>query len=408
MEKVLCSLTALFLVLNCQSIWQNMVVKNYHIYEICFFLILVYSFYVRKQNGILGKVDDKVLLIGIGYYILIAIVILVSVSNENMVRFLSRFIMFPVCLLQFSSSISERKKYALFNSFINWVAVISWISLLLWVASTIGVIYETSAVYVDWFGWYSSYFGLYFSSVYQMIDWVGYGIRRNIGIFTEGPMFMMVLVLSILFMLIIKDYYKPKKWKIYGIVLALLSVASVTGYIFLMLIGGIMLMHKYKNKRSQIFIGMIAIVGITLGVTGLIAMKSGTASYIARFDDYFAGIKCWIRSPLIGNGYENTEILKQYMSSSREWNQGFSNTIFSVLAYGGILFLIPFIVPILRGIYCAVVGHDYALFIFCIVYLGLYFTVIAYTFFINYYIWAFLMCIKTRSDSENLSLYTPR
>lgn len=403
-EKILCSLTALFMILNCQSIWQNMSNTNYHIYEICFAFILLYTLYVRKRNDEQGKFKKNVLLIAFLYYILLGVIIYFSVSADNIIRFLSRFFMFPICLLYFSSNVSVKKKFALFNSYVNWVSIISWITFGLWLVSTLGIINETSAVDVDWFGRYGNYFGLYFSSPYQLIDWMGVGIRRNIGVFTEGPMFMLVLILALLFVLVIKEYYEPKRWKIYGIVLALLSVASVTGYIFLMIISGAVLMHKYKNKRMQILLGMIILIGIVIGGVVLLTFKSGTASYIARFDDYFTGIKCWMKSPVVGNGYENIEILRSYMSRSREWNQGFSNTIFSVLAYGGILFLIPFIIPIFRGIYYSFIKKNYRLFVFCIVYLGLLFTVIAYTFFINYYIWAYLMCIykNIKPDDEKI------
>lgn len=48
--------TALFLVLNCQSVWQNSIDNNYHIYEICFILIILETMYTafhwNKGNSI--------------------------------------------------------------------------------------------------------------------------------------------------------------------------------------------------------------------------------------------------------------------------------------------------------------------------------------------------------------------
>lgn len=398
--QLLNAVTALFLVLNCQSIWQNSLDKNYHIYEICFTLIILdtlYTFFYWNEGK---KVNSYAIKVSIYYIALIFLIIISSVSSENMIRFLSRFLVFPLFMLHFSSKAKIEQKIGIFSWFINWASIIAWISNIFWLLSTIGIIGETSTVNINWFGRYASYYGLYFSSPYQYIDWISLGIRRNIGIFTEGPMFMYVLIMSLVFIDLISDYHEIKKWKIVGILLALASVASITGYIILLFLLGMKLMHTFKSKRIQILLGMIVSIFIIVGVLGFLSLKQNTASYLARFDDYIAGLKCWLNNPLFGNGYENLDLVRRYMSNSRSWNQGFSNTIFSVLAYGGILFAIPYLIPVVRGIYCAIKKLDYKLLQISIIIVLLYFTVISYTFYINFAVWAFLMCKYKRGITD--------
>lgn len=38
---ILNMVTALFLILNCQSVWQRAYNNNFHIYEICFLMIIM-------------------------------------------------------------------------------------------------------------------------------------------------------------------------------------------------------------------------------------------------------------------------------------------------------------------------------------------------------------------------------
>lgn len=386
------ALTALFLVLNCQSVWQKSLDKNYHIYEICFILIIIESLYTTFYWNKSKKISLYGIKIILFYIILIILIMILSVDLDNIVKFLSRFLIFPFFMLHFSSQAPIKQKLGIFYWFFNWTAIIAWVTTICWLLSIIGIINETSFMNVDWFGRYSSYYNIYFSSPYQCIDWLQTSVRRNVGIFTEGPMFMFALIISLLFSDILRDYYNIKFWKVTGIILALLSIASITGYIALLFIIGIKLISYFKNIKIQILFGVICFIFILIGIFILLFLKQNTASYIARFDDYIAGIKCWLNSPLYGNGYENIELIKTFMSDNRSWNQGFSNSIFSILSYGGVLFAIPYLVPVFRGMYYGFKKLDYIIFQLSFIFTLLYFTVISYTFYLNFAIWAFLMC----------------
>ena len=268
--QILNAITALFLVLNCQSVWQNSLDKDYHIYEMCFTFIVLTTLYTTFKWNKEKTLNAYGVKISIYYLFLIFLVVILSVSQENLIRFLSRFLVFPLFMLYYSSKAPDKHKLGLFFWFINWAAIIAWISNIFWLLSTVGIIGETSTINIDWFGRYASYYGLYFSSPYQCIDWIGVGIRRNIGVFTEGPMFMYVLVMSLVFMDLISDYYEIKKWKVFGVLLALLSIASVTGYIIILFMLGMKLMHMFKSKRKKFFLGMISSIIVVSGALGFL------------------------------------------------------------------------------------------------------------------------------------------
>ena len=202
---ILNMVTALFLILNCQSVWQRAYNNNFHIYEICFLMIIIDSFYYIGHWGISRSSKNKLLFFSAIYLVVIFLVVLLSVSNTDLVRFLSRFLIYPFFLLYFFSSAPIKCKIEIFKCFVDWMAVISWITFVFWGLSSFEILKPSGTFEIDWGGniVLYNYHNLYYSSPQQYIDWIGHGIRRNIGIFVEGPMFMLTLILALLFCLII-------------------------------------------------------------------------------------------------------------------------------------------------------------------------------------------------------------
>lgn len=279
--------------------------------------------------------------------------ILASVQLEDLLKFLSRFLVFPFALLHFMSSATENKKYRLFKYFVDWTAIISIITSLLWFLSSFGGVGPTSEFVWKWSGdvYGLSFLIFYFLSPYQYIDLIpGLAMRRNIGLFTEGPMFMLVLSFALLFAYMFKDIYKIKKWKIMVILIAMITTFSVTGYIVEMAIVASKVINKNKNYQNRIIIAFVTLsVGLIAGAT-VIEMKSSSASYLVRMDDFSTGLKAFLSHPILRIGYENTSILRSFMSSSRSFNMGFSNTLFSVLEYGGIVLAGVYLFPVCVGL----------------------------------------------------------
>lgn len=403
--SLISSITALLLVLNCQSVFQNARDTNYHIYELCFLFIMVESVLLVSKNGISRNNKKNWGLYSLIYLFIIFIYILFSVQFGDLLKFLSRFLVFPFALLHFMSSASDGNKYKLFKYFIDWTAIISVITSLFWFLSSFMGLGPTSEFVWKWSGdvYGLSYYNLYFSSPYQYIDLIpGLAMRRNIGIFTEGPMFMLVLSFALLFAYMFKNTFKINRWKIIAILVAMVTTFSVTGYIVVMAIIASKMINKNKNFQNRIIIAFVALTVGLIAATTVIEMKSSSASYLVRMDDFSTGMKAFLSSPILGIGYENTSTLRSFMSSSRSFNMGFSNTLFSVLAYGGIVLAGIYLFPVCVGLKKSYTRHDKTVFLFCILYLMLYCTVIFYTFFINFIVWGYLIYYSTnRVHLEN-------
>lgn len=134
------------------------------------------------------------------------------------------------------------------------------------------------------------------------------------------------------------------------ILIAMITTFSVTGYIVEMAIVASKVINKNKNYQNRIIIAFVTLsVGLIAGAT-VIEMKSSSASYLVRMDDFSTGLKAFLSHPILRIGYENTSILRSFMSSSRSFNMGFSNTLFSVLEYGGIVLAGVYLFPVCVGL----------------------------------------------------------
>ena len=406
--NLLNAITALLLVLNCQSVYQNAKNINFHIYELCLLFIILDSFAIIFKYGISSKNKQNFLAVSLIYCMAIIIYIIFSVNADNLVRFLSRFIVFPFVLMYFFSSAPEKVKYNIFRYFVEWVVIISVVTSALWFLSTFWGLRSTSNFIWEWPGdvYGSSYYNLYFSSPYQYIDFIpGLVMRRNIGIFTEGPMFMIVLSLALCFSYLFKAFFSIKRWKIIAMTIAMITTFSVTGYIVGFIILAVAMINKNKKAQNKIILLLLFSCAGLIAGSIITEMKSSTASYAIRIDDFLTGIKAFISSPIVGVGYENVNTLKSYMSSFRSYNTGFSNTLFSVLAYGGLLLTSIYVFPIIMGTYKAMRRHDMSIFLFCILYVILYCSVIFYTFYINFFVWAFLISYIINGRNKHISSY---
>lgn len=210
--------------------------------------------------------------------------------------------------------------------------------------STLNILHSTGYVYSTWTGndtlkRVPTYYNLYFET--QAIS----GIIRNTAIFTEAPMYNFHLCIALLVELFGKC--KFSKAKLIILIVAVVTTISTTGWCMLI----IALFGKYvsdENLKGFAKTIRIAVVPIAL-VVGIIVVKSfvldklGTSSGSTRMDDFAAGFKAWKEHPFFGAGYGNGDFVKQFMSSFRSNNQGFSNSPTHILYQGGIFLAIPYI-----------------------------------------------------------------
>lgn len=357
-NKILCILeylVAIFIVLECRSVYLYSVDKEFYIMQIlgiatfCLFVANILFKKIKIKDIIL----DYKFILGLTIYNIIYIIAL-KMKIAEIVRYLYIFeAMFLLLYLYYKENCKNVK--ILLRKIVNVVIVISLISLFFHIFGTLlNLIPKTGTFKMTWgdFGKreYSiaSYFNMHFNI--QSLNILGISIPRNTGIFTEGPMFALNIIIALAIQLFI---LKDKDWfKTFILAITLVTTLSTAG-----LIGGILcfvcyllcnknIQEKIKksiNKKRTIIICILFILIIVLAVVVLLKQKMQTASYSTRVDDYIASILAWGDHVIFGNGIFNEQAIINYMSDSRGVNTGVSNSIATTLAGGGVFILVIYL-----------------------------------------------------------------
>ena len=381
-EQVLGYLLALFLILNNQTVFQNSISFNYHIYEITLLLIIVTTLYQIEKYGIYENKFKSLLNLSFIYYVYLSIISIASVGVDQLVSFWARYASLPFVFFYFSSNASYIVKIELFRKVVNVMVVISCISLFFWIfGSTFKMITPTGVALFEWgtVNEVSSYFNIYFET--QYVDWLGIDFFwRNTAIFVEGPMMSLTLIIAITLIYNFDDIWHIATWKKFILAFAIITSFSVTGYFILW---GFVVLKLYRSKKFRAIMIVMLIPLSLYAIQVMMDMKQSTGSYSLREDDYYVGFITWLQNPIFGWGFNNWEALQANMKGRA--NDGFSNSIFSVLTQGGILMGLMYFIPILIGI----TSKEFKRFVVCIVYAILFISIIFQTAYVNF----FLFCL---------------
>lgn len=381
-EQVLGYLLALFLILNNQTVFQNSISFNYHIYEITLLLIIVTTLYQIEKYGIYENKFKSLLNLSFIYYVYLSIISIASVGVDQLVSFWARYASLPFVFFNFSSNASYIVKIELFRKVVNVMVVISCISLFFWIfGSTFKMITPTGVALFEWgtVNEVSSYFNIYFET--QYVDWLGIDFFwRNTAIFVEGPMMSLTLIIAITLIYYFDDIWHIATWKKFILAFAIITSFSVTGYFILW---GFVVLKLYRSKKFRAIMIVMLIPLSLYAIQVMMDMKQSTGSYSLREDDYYVGFITWLQNPIFGWGFNNWEALQANMKGRA--NDGFSNSIFSVLTQGGILMGLMYFIPILIGI----TSKEFKRFVVCIVYAILFISIIFQTAYVNF----FLFCL---------------
>lgn len=381
-EQVLGYLLALFLILNNQTVFQNSISFNYHIYEITLLLIIVTTLYQIEKYGIYENKFKSLLNLSFIYYVYLSIISIASVGVDQLVSFWARYASLPFVFFYFSSNASYIVKIELFRKVVNVMVVISCISLFFWIfGSTFKMITPTGVALFEWgtVNEVSSYFNIYFET--QYVDWLGIDFFwRNTAIFVEGPMMSLTLIIAITLIYYFDDIWHIATWKKFILAFAIITSFSVTGYFILW---GFVVLKLYRSKKFRAIMIVMLIPLSLYAIQVMMDMKQSTGSYSLREDDYYVGFITWLQNPIFGWGFNNWEALQANMKGRA--NDGFSNSIFSVLTQGGILMGVMYFIPILIGI----TSKEFKRFVVCIVYAILFISIIFQTAYVNF----FLFCL---------------
>ena len=309
------------------------------------------------------------------------IIIYAVVSGGDIKRLLAKFIILLVILfVYFYGHMVRGTIKQLFKHYIDVMFVIALISIFMWLTcSVLKWFPATSPFRIEWGAdrriW--SFYGIYF---HWQNDFFIHGMRfyRNIGIFTEAPMFSLHLCTALMFDLMINDHHTKFRWfRILWFCGTILTTFSITGYLFMM---ALIVINLYatlivrarsedeataKKAKKQLIV--VTVLGIALAAIGLmlIADKLASRSGGSRTEDFRNGYKGWRDHVWFGAGFGDIEARLQYASWRRQHrsNTGFTNSPMAILCEGGIWFFMGYYLSFVYGLFASLHKRDWRAFI---------------------------------------------
>lgn len=280
----------------------------------------------------------------------------------------------------------------------NIIVVVSVVSLFFWgCGSLLGLISPTGTIRSTWSSTtnlvnVASYYNIYFEP--QNIR--AFGILpimvRNSACFTEGPMAALNFSLALIISLMLDK--KNSKWSTIILVVSIVSTFSVSGYVVMFIaLGYSIISNTPKQKLIKLMkLFCIPVVIVVFAVIGyaIVLERLQTSSGLTRIDDFVIGFKAWKNNIIIGNGFENYNVLQTLMGGRA--NIGFSNSVMQLLSDGGVYFFMFILVAMVREIKFCFFKAKFKELCFALCFIGLYIFLIATYQYVNIFIFTWFLC----------------
>ena len=357
------SIVAICIILDCESVWKWMHGSGY--FRLALTLCFVGSLMVLLlRDGAMVRYGSKNQAIFLGFYLTFLIIYNILINSAHMIDVCQFVITIVLMLLFFNNEDNIRNVMQRCSKILCFMALVS---LFFWIFGSILHVFNPSnelTIYVnDVPRVKQSYFFLQYEM--QMEDIFGASsIWRNTGFFYEGPKYTLLLSMMLAYELFIERRTSYKRCIVFSI--TALSTMSMTGVYAVGLTWILYLFVRFPVNSNQGLFFRTFLVLVLFGIGTQVAsyfenmflLKASTASYSTRMDNYQAGFAAWIERPILGSGYLNmTDVIAHY-SSFRLNDIGYSNSIFRVLAQGGIYLAFIYVVPMVKSIQEAVVTRN--------------------------------------------------
>ncbi len=310
-------------------------------------VVLIGLFVLKDRENIKVLLGYKYLFIFTTAFILIFNAF--NVTNFSDPLFLAYVIVFfNVMLVLFGIYKRIGKAFHLLIFMEHIVLFLAVVSVFLWFGSSVLELWGRNPdLAVSWGG---SYYDANYLN-FCIRRWIyNADLTKNLGIFTEPPMFGLFLGFGLY-----TEMFLKKKSNPLIIIMFLIAIASNRATLAMM-ISLVALFFKFleiiRDKKYAKLLISLSFAAVVIGVVVLFFYKKNTGwgSFSVHLDDFAAAIKCWLHYPIFGCGYNAEAPIREYMSEFRLNNQGLSNSAAVVLAEGGILlftyYIIPFIIMI--------------------------------------------------------------
>lgn len=349
-----------FLIISTNSIYVN--IEDAYSFN-NYITILIFVSFVCKI--ILFKISKEIfnkilILLGV-YYSIVILISIINFSKFTINNILYYFINFPLLLVIILLLREQNKLQAWLINLINITALLAVISLFFWIlVSNFNVISPTDYLINKWSdgGLVVSYYNMYFET--QKIEIMDNVIVRNSGVFAEAPMWNLILSIALMIQTL---FLRRNDYKTLILVLTILSTVSTTGVYIIGLIIAYKIIFEVSGWRKYITLILVPI--LVLGLSFIWENKSETASASIRFDDYKAGIQAWFDNIFFGSGFLNgLRVIESYMDTTIRANLGYSNSLFVILAQGGIILFILYLLPMFLILLNRKYSYDLKFFVF--------------------------------------------
>ena len=379
-------LIALFVTLGSMSIFNQSIEREYHILPIC--AVLVGLHLVLFPNLFAWKHLKKLLIFSVIWCTYLAVYALVEPYDTA--SLIKKFvIMFLLLVYYFYSQDISGNREKVLRCYTNVIFVIALISLFLWfTASVLHWFHSTGPILIDWgserkaWGFYNLYF-------HWQNDFFIHGHRffRNIGIFTEAPMYSLHLCIALMIDALLNHSASSFRW--FRMIILSLTVAttfSITGYLLVAALWVYVIYDlifallrsddEAKKKKGKVLVIAVTILGVLLAIAGFLLVKDKLASRSggSRMEDYKIGFKAWRDSVLFGYGYNNQDARLQYASWRRlhRAENGYTNSPMAILCEGGIWLFTAYFLPMVYGIVTSIEQRNWKRLVFMVLFVYLF------------------------------------
>lgn len=372
---------------------------------ILFIITLLALFGVSIVESVKRKINLKPLLV----FLLAFIGLLITFLTISYIRrqysiisvsamFIPFFLVPSIYIDGYNGQIDE-----IMQKYKNTVVILAILSLIFWGLASIGL-HPSGTKVVNWgsINSVSSYYSLHYIAQGK-ISFLGISnVIRNTGLFVEAPMYSYVLSTALLVSMFVgKGTENGFSWKTWVLMITIMTTTSSTGVIILIL--AVFLKLAILNDRVHFSIKLLlcillipVLVLLILHVINEKVDMNWYSSSSIRLNDFIAGYAAWKIHPWFGNGFDNYNVLTNNMDYRRiitNYNTGFSTGFMEILAYGGILGGMYYLLPSIFLFF-----KNKKLFVFSLIFFLLFvFTLVngvyIYYIFISYF-WAVLF-IKT-------------
>ena len=277
-------------------------------------------------------------------------------SDHSIPKYLLSFMaFFPLSYFLFRLYRLAGKPYELFYKYSSLVCVVAVVNLIFYAVLILHPeIVQTQLTNSRWsgFGHLTSFLNscnICCVSPSSRHTIAGFAFYVNNAFFPEPLMYCIPLTVALYTELFLREKKERQIWKWAILSVAVFTTQSTLGMILTVAAIGLKLLEEAKPKHR--YLALFALVFVVASVFVLFRRKlntGGSGSIAAHIEHYRCALKTFLEHPLFGCGYLREDQIRLHMSAEQlKRSEGLSNSVFVVLAEGGVFLGLLCMAPLL-------------------------------------------------------------